>query len=768
MPSVSYGCTFTDQTAQALANFNLALADVEKAFDAQTATLAAAIADLSTAVGTASRTIGAAVNEQITWTALTSGVAGNDISITYLYAGPIFAGGILVPRVPAASVSGKAIFLWLGCDATGAISGTTAAHLAAWLAFPAVTALVTGTLVGTGLLTPSIQPLQHLAGGKDSPMPAAEAAAQDVARVFRKPDYLTMLRDLDVPVVTSDAEARALLNENDHYCIVNGKLFIIDGTNLTGMDKLWLLYLAASKVKTFVGGMKDYLPRLITTQNVTTTNYEIICGQQQAIVTVTEVLRDVDTAISVSAQHWGAYSTLKHYVFWDTRAKPSSRAYEMLRYWGFPEMYLGSILAGESPEALPGVQVTAPTCWVVEDRNLLSKLHLTDAEIAELLALQIPGVKIPSDTSPGEKAQALSGLQQCPPSRSNGARSAQRCGISAMRVIKPSDVFQESDLSNELATRGKACARLRADIPGFPAPPDLPNADFSSLPNPAKKIESAFAALSSAISSSNRMFDRMTDGMVKTVMGMLDKIQNLLSLADNLLKNPLVECLLGASTSATGMPEYGSAGGSSTPSISSLTGGLPIPMSALSASFDSMSKMLDQTITTAFELQMKQIEIPLCLVRAMLDSVSGISLGGLTNPCLQPPDNCPAEDVQAVIDASTSMTAAMSGLQNIEGLPTTLPVQTITESVQSFTGLAQKSMTESTSAVTRGIQGIMDDFQTSINAKTKLVTDFQQKVKELFAQIKSSSEELAEASTGQSKCGPPAMGPLMDQITQYL
>jgi hypothetical protein len=781
MPSIFQGCSFTDETSKTLADFYLALGTVEQGFNDQVVVLAAAITELSAAATSASRLVGTLAEEQILWTAVQPGAAGNEISVSYLYRGPELVAGILQARAPGATVQGTAIFLWLGCDASGTVVLDTAGHLAVWAADSAVSGLVQGVVQGLGTAVPTQQPLQYLQQGKDSPVPAADAAAHDVARVFGRPDYLTLLRDLDVPVVSSDAEARALLNENDHYCVVNGHLLIISGTNLTGFNQLWTLYGSVAKLRTFAGAMQTNLPRLITTQMVTTTSWVLLCGQQQPVSTVVEVLRDVDVPVNVSVVRWGAAETLRHYCFWDTAALPTTRSYETLKHWGFPEQYLGALLAGESPVPVEGLVVTAPTCWTVEDRTLLTRIHFTDAEAAELLALQVPGIKVPATTTTKENAVALAALQRCRGTRTNGARSAQRCSIATLRTVKPALVFNDSDLSSELATRGRACARLsnRAllpgystagipDVPGVPGMPDLPNADFSKLPDPAKKIESAFAALSSAISAANQLFDRMVGAIVKTVMGMLDKIQNLMSLAENLLKNPLTECLLGVGTAATGSPEFGSAGGSSVPSITSLTGGLPLPMSALALAFSSMSTMLDKTITQAFSLAMKSIETPLCLLRAMLDTIAGVTLGGLDNPCKKPVDNCPVVDVQATIDASPTMTATLAAIPALEGSPTTLPVETTTESVQSFTGLVQKSVQETTAEVTRGVQGIISDFQESVNSKTKLITEFEQKVKELFRDLKQTSQDLAEASARQSTCGPPALGPMMDQITKYM
>jgi len=339
-----------------------------------------------------------------------------------------------------------------------------------------------------------------------------------------------------------------------------------------------------------------------------------------------------------------------------------------------------------------------------------------------------------------------------------------------MRAVDLPATFDDAGLASELATRGKACARLssRAAIPGFTLPADLPNAAFDQLPNPAKKIESAFGAASAAISTALGMFDRMTDMVIGTVKSLLDKMQNLLSLAENLLKNPLVECLLGVGSAATGTPEFGSVGGSGIPSMSSLTGGLPIPMSLLADAFNKIAKALNSTITSAFAALMATVSTPLCIVQAMMDTLLGTTLGGLTNPCKSTQDNCPAEDVQAVVDGSTAMTSALAAIPSLDGLPTTNLVQTTTESVQAFTGLAQSTVTESREAVDRGVRQVMEDIQKSLDAKITVLREFEKAIRDLFGEANDTATALSEQSSQQGKCGAPTVGPLMDQITAYI
>jgi hypothetical protein len=296
----------------------------------------------------------------------------------------------------------------------------------------------------------------------------------------------------------------------------------------------------------------------------------------------------------------------------------------------------------------------------------------------------------------------------------------------------------------------------------------LPNAPFDQLPNPAKKIESAFGAVSAAISTALGMFDRMVDSTLGVTKSLLDKMQNLLSLAENLLKNPLVECLLGVGTAATGSPEFGSVGGSGVPSITSLTGGLPIPMALLAEAFSKMSKALNNTITAAFAALMSTVSTPLCILQAMMDTLLGLDLGGLTNPCKKPSDNCPAEDVQGVIDASTTMTASLAAIPSLDGSPTTNTISTQTDTVQAFTGLVQSTVTESKDAVDRGVRQVMEDIQKSLDAKITVLREFEKAIRELFGEASDTATALTEQAGQQGKCGAPTVGPLMDQITAYI
>ncbi|MDD5670391.1 MAG: hypothetical protein PHN49_02000 [Candidatus Omnitrophica bacterium] len=165
---------------------------------------------------------------------------------------------------------------------------------------------------------------------------------------------------------------------------------------------------------------------------------------------------------------------------------------------------------------------------------------------------------------------------------------------------------------------------------------------------------------------------------------------------------------------------------------------------------------------------MATVSTPLCILQAMMDTLLGIDLGGLTNPCKKPDDNCPAEDVQAVVDGSTTMTSTLAAIPSLEGSPTTNTISTSTESVQSFTGLVQTTMTESRDAVTRGVRQVMEDIQKSLDAKTTVLREFEKAIRDLFGETNDSATALSEQSSQQGKCGAPTVGPLMDQITAYI
>jgi uncharacterized protein YoxC len=770
--SVFSGCSFVDEAQEALAAFNLDLTTARTDFETQLASTAALLTELTTAETAASRTVGVGADDNvITWTAVTPGSAGTAISVTYLYQGPEVVLGVFNPRAPSAQVVDQAIFLKLGCTAGGVTTPDTTGHLAVWGTDPTVAALISGVVVGTGLGLPTPTGVLYLQGGKDSPVTDAETAGHEIAKVFGRNSYQNLMRDLGVPIIETDADATAFL-QGEKQILVNGHILVVDGTNLTGLNELWALYGDVVKIKSFVAKMQNNLPTLLTTQNTTATHYETICNQVTPISVVTEVVRDINRPIGASVNQWGDYSTLNHYVFWGVKPTVSRSSYTKLSVWDIPDNYIGDILAGEEATA-SGDRVTPPKSYTVEDLALMTELGFTNAELAELFALNVPGVKLPKKLSQADLSAALAGMLRKPKTMANGLLSNAKAPLAAARVVNIPDALRDTDSTKELATRGKACARLTVRLPNMPLPPDLPNVNFPNLPDPAKKIESAFGALSSAIAAANRVFDGMLGGIKDMVMGILDKIQNLMSLAENLVKNPITECLLGSGTKATGVPEYTgpsspNPSGSSVPKLESLTGGLPIPMSLLEAAFRKMSVTLDQAITKAFAVMMEMIKRPLCMVQSMVSTTLGISLGGLTNPCASGKDNCPAEAVQQVIDGSTDMTAQLATIPSLEDAPTTDPVTTVTETVENYTGKVQKTVATTQETVTRGVKQVMEDIQKSLDSKMSLVNDLDKAIRELFGDVGKTANSLAEASSKQNGCASPGVGSMTDMVMQYV
>lgn len=789
MPSVYHSCTITDEATEALSAFKQHLDGVKAEFDTQLATLATAVSDLEGAPQKASATIGNTVDNQVTWTAKSAGRAGNKISINYVYVGPEYDStlGTTVARSPSSEVQDTAILLYLSAETDGSITVSTNDHLTFWLANSDVTDLVGASVVGAGTDPPEAHPTERLSGGKDGSVGQAETASNQVAEVFGEKDYKTFLNGLDIPVIENKSDAEAYLQEGDEYVVVNGKLLIIDGTNLTGLNKLYDLYdQDLDKVKAFVGDMQSGLPRMVTTQNVSKTTYDFICGENQAFVTVTETLRDLDTNVITSKNKWGGdQDSFNHYLFWGVEPKSSQASMQRLVRWGIPEDYIGEILTGEDPEDSVSSEINTPAVFTVESLTILSDLLFTDAELDSLLQKKVDGVKIPHKTALTERLRAFDRILARKPSvRENGMRDATKAPVVAIQAIDASKVTDDQNLTKELAARGKACARSNSRLEGItdfniPDLPDvgLPDVPFDQLPDPAKKIESAFGALSNGVSAANRTFDTMVGSLTDTVGGILNKIQSVSSLADNLFDNDLAECLLGSGTDNTGVPEFtgvGDIGGStgSIPKVEDVFGGLPIPEDALKDIMKKMSVELDETVTDAFESLMGTIQVPLCIVQKLMDEFSGgIDLGGLINPCKDqdsPDDKCPAENVQEIIDASSELTGVISTIPSLDDAPTTEAITTVEEDVQEFTGTIKETVTTSEQEVTRGIQEVMDDISQSIEAKTNMIEQFDKSIREMFSEAREKLVDIDEGAAKNASCFPSVSGLFSDAISEYI
>jgi len=791
MPSVYQRCTIDDEATEALNTLKQYLEnEVRQTFNQQLATVETALNDLLGDPVAASVTIGSTIDNQIKWTAKQAGRQGNQINISYVYLGPAVdtttTPATLNPRLPGAAVDGNTITLYLSSDVSGVISANAATDLTFWNNVPDVAALVEGTLVGAG--TDSNEPTgaTYLAGGKDRSVTATENAADGVAKTFSQPTYQELMRGVDIPVIETEADLAAYIQSEDEYTIVNGKLLIIDGTNLVAINKIYeKTGNNLQRTKEILAGMQVALPTMLTTQNVTTTTYQNICGVTQPISTVAEMYRNIDTNINTTAATYGGdVTSLHHYIFWPEQVKTTQAAYDKLVRWGIPEDYIGEILSGDDAVQEDYLDEQAPEVDLVESLTLLDDLLFTDAELEELLQLQVDGVKIPHKVPMSDRVEALTRLLTKKPTvQSNGTTNKVKSPIVALQAVDVSKLTDDQNLSKELSTRGKACARsesrLSADnINGFEIPGlsnlDLPNLPFDQLPDPAKKIESAYGALSSGISFANRIFDVMVGSLTKTVSSILNKVQNVASLTDNLFGNDLAQCLLGTGTANTGAPDLpavGSGGGNSLPDLSGILGGLPLPTDLLKEAFKSLSIELDETITDAFEAMMKTIQVPLCIVQKLLGSLTGFDLGGLLNPCkdASSPDlSCPPATVQSIIDASTDLTGALSTIPSLEDAPTTLPTETVEETVQQFTGSIKETVTSTTDEVTRGIKEVMEELGQSVEAKIELVDQFDKAIKELFGDVQDTKETIDEDAETNSSCFPSPLGALTDAIEDFI
>ncbi len=356
----------------------------------------------------ASAIIGTAVDSQVTWTAQAAGRGGNQINITYIYLGPEIVGGIPMSRVPSSEVDGNSIRLYLGSDNTGAIPASVFIHSLFWLSNPDVTDLVSAVLVGTGADVPEASAATYLTGGKDRPVTLTEDASNQVAEVFGYKDHKDFLKAIDVPVIESAADAAAFLGEGDEYLIINGKLLIVSGTNLVGLNKLYeKTGNDLDKTKVIVDGMTTTLPTMVTTQNVTTTSVEFVCGATQTVSTVTETYRDLNTSINTSRSKWGGdLASFHHYIFWGEKISTTQSAYDRLVRWNIPEEYIGEILSGETATQEDYLEYQAPEVYKIDDLSLLTDLKFTDDELEELLQAGVDGVRIPHKVPMAERVQA--------------------------------------------------------------------------------------------------------------------------------------------------------------------------------------------------------------------------------------------------------------------------------------------------------------------------------------------------------------------------
>lgn len=837
MPSIYLGCQIEDEIASSVDLVNQTFKEIEEEADAQLAQLQANLARLSGDKSTAQVVIGEDVNDnRILWSAKEPGIDGNQLKIVYDFKGPDFFAGAFQDRPPSAEAVGTTIYITLAVNAAGSIDPVwdTAASLPVWLSGTGVSDLVNGQLVDAGTGLPEPTELLSFTGGVGAPLTDAEDAANTIAKQFGHNSYQELMRSLDIPIVESEADAAQYLESvDDEIVIINRKLFIVEGTNLVGIRQMYkLLGSDLSKLKDYLEKLNanQLIPHQLTTQNVSTTRYEAVCGELQPITVVTEVYRAYNEPLQTTANKFtsGSVAEVNGYIFWAVAPRTTVQAYNKLSVYGYPDELITDTLEGETPEPEDYFgEVQIPVVNTIVSPTLFDQLGLTNSEIEELLGKEdVPGVRVPNPNDPSDKnAKFKSMIRGKRAVLPNGMRSKVKKPLAALQAVDLKKSGEVGNLTKEMSVRGQACARQARNmgtsknplvkaadyvntfgddvanqiadsfnsLPKFPSPNlpslDLPNLPSPSLPDLAKKVESAFGALSTIVDKATGLYDRLVGKTLDTVKSVMNKLQNLSSLVDNLLNNDLTKCLLGSSTEATGQPTVpevsggGGIGGGGTGGGGSGSGGggglsiggIPIPTSLLSKALTELNDVLDETITSGVETMMGIIEKPLCMVQSLMDDILGfnLDLGDLNlNPCKDgknPNNECPPEEVQEIIEESTQLNSDYSKLPQSELFPRTPSTSEVEETIEEFTGEAKKTVTEVTNAVERGITEIMQDITKSINSATDLVGEVTKAIRELTGEdINEGATALEEENETSKGCAPTSIGALTDAITAYI
>jgi len=784
-PSLYLGCTITDDLSEGLSQFNKSLEEARVDALTEIGALDTLLKDLSTVEAKATLTVGTVpLDNQIVWEAVTAGEDGNKIAVFYEYLGPLVAGGGFVARPESSTVVGITIHLILPVAANATIDATRPVSLClpTWMSNPAVAALVTGTLTlpGTGLPAPS--GMLYLVGGKSSPLPNSETHANGVSRVFGKQSYPSLLKSLAVPALETAADAIAFVEGLDSKSIfVGGKLFFVEGTNLTGINKLYQLtnknLTVLKKLLASMAVLAD-LPYLVATENVSTTSYELICNLMQPLVTIVETYRAFDKNLQVTAGQWGVgVGLLNPYLFWSAAITTGVASSTKLQTLGIPPEYWADIFNGTTPTQSNTSQVKPPVSYTVEDPLLLTKLSLTDVELVELLEKNVDGIRVITTVKDlANKFSKLAAVRR--DTLTNGLKNKVKAPLALVQAADLGKTFNDSNRLSELATRGKACARLSANSPKLPSAqlPDLPSAN---LPDASQKLEAAFGALSSGVSSALKVFDHVFDALKKVITAPLNKIQNLSSLAENLFNNSLAKCLLGAEAASgsidfaamgpgTGMGSGGLADGP-TPSI----GGLPLPKDMFAKFMSMLVAKLEQAINSAFAKVFAAISVPLCMAMQLLTaltSMASIDLGSL-NPCKKNADlngKCPPAGVQELINESSLLGPSLEGMSQLSGETLTSSSAEVSQKLMAMTGQLRSYTVTVKDTITRGIQTIVDEVSLSIETKLKFVDEIFAAIKELTGDGQNLKNTMEEASSSQNACTPPSVGLLSDTITRYI
>lgn len=797
MGSVYLGCQITDEIADSMKLLKGELAEYQKQHaDALIAVTPTIDRILSGEDTFADAIIGVLDTDQVTWTAKVAGRAGNSISVTYIYLGPDVDDSafppVIIARPTSASAAGNAVTVVLAVDVNGVIdpSVDVATALPIWLSDPDVAALVDGALVGDGSGLANPVAATFLSGGSKATMKNTETAANEIAKIFGKNDYNTLLESIDIPVIQNAEDARKYLNDVDgRYVVINGKLLLVEGTNLVGINKMYEVVGGnLTELRTILAKMQTNsdTPFLLLTQNVEKTRVDYICGNPEQFTTVEIEYRGYNQDVWTVANQYagGNANALNLYVFWSEAPAATQKNYNLLRGWSIPDTYRGDVLVGDSPEQTDrDIFVPAPEVFTVEDPALLDKLNLTDAEVIQLIGAQVDGVIIPQEVSISDRVLSIQNLTKVNfNSLPNGLTTGVDKEIASAQAVNLGDTLDDTGLAKELATRGSACARQSKNFanesipdPNFD-PVNIPSVD---LPDAAKGVESAFGALSSIVNTANRIFDLQWNATVGLFGPLLNKIQNIGSLTDNLFKNALADCLLGTGEKSVGVPEAPELGSGVSPGISipDITGGLPIPTSLLKDALGELSVDLDESLTDSVETVMSLIRTPMCIVQTMMSAINGFkppTLGGLTdalNPCkdgADSKDNCPAEATQDIINASETMTAALDTIPRIEGLPTEAVTEEVEESIQHFTGFVENTTTEVQNEIDRGVKQVMDDIQSTLDAKLEQVDKLREAINKLFGETSEQAQSAEENQKESSGCGSTTVGAFTDSIEDFI
>jgi len=783
MPSVYNGCTIQDSAYDALSAFNNHLQEIEEKFDSALNDLDNIISSLENEADKAYVFIGNG-DWEVKWEAVVNGTEGNKISIQYIYQSPgVDSTGNLVPKEPYAKImsDGVTVHLYLGVDNTGTITYNMNDTITKWYnSLPELADLVTSTITGSGTDIPETTNQTFLSGGTSQVLKDIQDVGNDIANVFGKNSMKDLLQSIDIPTISSPEEAASFLEEDGKYIIIGKKVFIVDGTNLVGLNRLYAITADINKVKDINVKISDYTPTAVITQNVTRTTTKIVCGEVQTFNEINEIYRGIDISISTAKAKWGGDAeSFNYYIFWGKSPKASMAAYQKLSLLGLNDDLINDIMEGNQPEdtSIFGNIGT----WTVEDTTLLEALAFTDEELIELLSKNIDGIKIPNKMTNNDKITALLGVfADKIETLENGAKNLTKAPIAAIQTVDLEKTLNVDDIAREMALRGKACARLGTKVPDMYKfyNDDIPNISFSQLPDTSKKVESAYAAISAAIEKASSTFDRMVGKLVDSVSGLLNKISDILNLAANMGNNDLAKCLLGFGTSTTGKPEFSginSASGISSgsvdgiPNIESVTGG--IPLSLFKSVLDELAKTLDEVITDAVATVMEFLMIPMCLAESIISSISGFDLGGVANICKDSKDyneKCDPYDIQEIIDKSTDMAATLNGLSYSSLITTTEQQTETTETVKDFIGTVATETTTITPEITRGINEVVSELQDTINAKVSIVDKLNKAINDLFSDVDEQKTNIDESADSSNSCLPPVLGLFTDNITDNL